>query len=296
VAYYYPEPAEFLLLLFASFGLLGGAAWLFSRVTEARASLPVWIALLVSGVAFVSFLGVTVMLWQDAHGEWTAATAEYEAARAVAIESGAAMPEKPAARTLTLMLYAAAFWFVPATYYARQLSYAFSTRTVESIAALEQTENDSNMPFRHARILAMNGNIDGAIARYRAYTDGGREAKFEAAQLLESEGRFREALDFYIEIGDRYRKDARTWGEAMFRRARMLDTVYDDMDGARNLYERILDRAPETEFATLASTQLARLRPEPSTLLKKLDAGFEYDKPSERVISHIPRGGEFQGA
>jgi tetratricopeptide (TPR) repeat protein len=187
-----------------------------------------------------------------------------------------------------LMLYAAAFWFIPAVYYARQLVSAFSTRTIQELAAVEQTEDEIGSPFKVARDMALRGDIDGAVARYRAYAERAKEARFEAAQLLESEGRYRDALDLYIEITDRFRDDIRAWGEAIFRRAKLLEGIFDDIDGARLLYKRILDRAPETEFATLASTQLGRLQQAPGALLKALDAGFQYEgNGAEPAVSHI---------
>ncbi len=294
---YYPDSAEFALLLLSSYGLFVASWWLFQRVTFARATVPIWTAALIAFLAFTTFLGVTVTLWQTADEQWVAAMAEYEIAHEAAATAGNSLPIKPAPRTLMLMLYAAALWFIPAIYYARQLVLAFSTRTIQSIAAIEQTEDEIGNPFKQARDLALHGDIDGAIARYRTYTERTKEARFEAAQLLEAEGRYRDALDFYIEIGDRHRDDIRAWAEAMFRRAKLLDSVFGDGDGARMLYERILDRASYTEFATLASTQLSRTHTTQDKLLDKLDAGFKYDRPDrEEVIRHIPpSAGEFQG-
>ena len=294
---YYPDAAEFALLLLSSYGLFAASWWLFQRVSVARATVPIWTASLVAFLAFSTFLGVTVTLWQNADEQYVAAMAEYGIAYDAAATAGEALPAKPAPRTLMLMMYAAALWFIPAVYYARQLVLAFSTRTVQSIAAIELTEDEIGSPFKQARDLALNGDIDGAVARYRGYTERTKEARFEAAQLLEAEGRYRDALDLYIEIGDRHRDDIRAWGEAMFRRAKLIDSVFGDGDGARMLYERILDRASHTEFATLASTQLSRTHTSQDKLLDKLDAGFQYDRPEpEHVVSHIsPHAGEFQG-
>ncbi len=294
---YYPDSAELALLLLSSYGLFAASWWLFQKVSVARATVPIWTASLIAFLAFTTFLGVTVTLWQTADEQWVAAMAEYENAYAAAASAGESLPEKPAPRTLMLMLYAAGLWFIPGVYYARQLVLAFSTRTIQTIAAIEQTEDETGTPFKQARDLAMRGDIDGAIARYRGYTERAKEARFEAAQLLEAEGRYRDALDFYIEIGDRHRDDIRAWAEAMFRRAKLLDSVFGDGDGARMLYERILDRASHTEFATLASTQLSRTHTTRDKLLDKLDAGFQYDRPErEEVIRHIPpTAGELQG-
>jgi len=294
---YYPSSAEFALLLLSSYGLFAASWWLFQKVSVARATVPIWTAALIAFLAFSTFLAVTVTLWQTADEQWVAAMAEYDVEHKAAAAAGEALPTKPAPRTLMLMLYAAGLWFIPAIYYARQLVLAFSTRAVQSIAAIEQTEDEIGAPFRQARELAIHGDIDGAIERYRGYTERTKEARFEAAQLLETEGRYREALDFYIEIGDRHRDDIRAWGEAMFRRAKLIDSVFGDNDGARMLYERILDRASHTEFATLASTQLSRVHTNQDQLLEKLDAGFQYDAPkAEEIIRHIPpASGEFQG-
>ena len=294
---YYPNLAEFTLLLLSSYGLFAASWWLFQKVASARATIPIWTASLIAFLAFTTFLGVTVTLWQTADEQWVAAMAVYEVEHEAAIVAGELLPQKPAPRTLMLMLYAAALWLIPAIYYSRQLAHAFSTRAVQSIAAIEQTEDVAGIPFKQARDLALNGDIDGAIARYRGYTERAKEARFEAAQLLETEGRYRDALDFYIEIGDRHRDDVRAWAEAMFRRAKLIESIFDDHDGARMLYERILDRASQTTFATLASTQLSRVPTSQDKLLDKLDAGFRYESPeSEEVIRHIPPAtGEFQG-
>jgi tetratricopeptide (TPR) repeat protein len=294
---YYPNFAEFALLILSSYGLFAASWWLFQRVSNSRAVVPVWTAALVAFLAFTTFLGVTVTLWQNADEAFAQAMVQYEADYQAAIAGSEPLPQKPVSRTLMLMLYSAALWFFPAIYYARQLVIAFSTRAVQSIAAIEQTEDERGVPFKHARALAMAGDIDGAIARYRGYSENAKEARFEAAQLLESEGRYRDAIDFYIEIGDRYREDIRAWAEAMFRRAKLIESIFGDADGARMLYERILDRAAATEFATLAATQLSRTQTPHEKLLDKLEAGFDYrNAKPEEVITHLPPGaGELQG-
>lgn len=162
-------------------------------------------------------------------------------------------------RRLTILYWCLLIWIVPLLYYTHMLVNSIAARSVDRIGPFS-AHIDEPSEFAAARKLALRGDIDGAVAMYRTYTDDTANALFEAARLLRSVDRFAEATALFQEIATRFYGKVRIWSEATYQVAKLQEAHLGAPDAAMVNYKALLDRAPETRFGEMAMTDLSRLQ------------------------------------
>jgi len=174
----------------------------------------------------------------------------------------------PDPRKFTVLFYTVLFWLIPLFYFTNTLREATAVRVIDRIGPFS-TKIEDPSEFAAARKLALRGDVDGAVARYRAYTDNHGAALFEAARLLKSEDRYLEAAEVFAEAAEHYYGRKRLWAEAQYLRAKIYEVALNDPETAKELFRQTLNRAGETRFGQAAGADLARLQ--------TLDAEFVKD-------------------
>jgi hypothetical protein len=162
-------------------------------------------------------------------------------------------------RRLTILYWCLLIWILPLSYYTSMLVNSLAVRSVDRIGPFS-AHIDEPSEFAAARKLALRGDIDGAVAMYRSYTDDPANALFEAARLLRSVDRFAEAAALFQEIATRFYGKARVWAEAVYQVAKLQEAHLNAPDAAMANYRALLDRAPETRFGEMAMTDLSRMQ------------------------------------
>ena len=258
---YYPSPLEFLILLLMVVELIA-CGYLAKRYYERRGeNLPPTVALFLWGLMVGSFCFVLFVFYLSAP-------------EPVYIEDPFLRAETPAPvdPRLRLLLWSFFLWLIPMGYYINLLRQSFSTYSVDHIGPLSGAIEDPS-EFADARRMALRGDVNGAVAKYRGYGHNKTEALFEAARLLKSEDRFDEAAAMFDEIMRNNPGNRRAWAEACYQLAKLHEVAYADFKEAKRLLRALLQRAPETRFGELASMDLARLQ--------RMDDGVEEEEHGE---------------
>lgn len=243
---YILKPPEFLILIGVA-AVLAGAGWaLFRNWYERDKIPPLSVIFLAAIVALAVYLAVGIPVWARAD----------------------------AYRKLTVMLYGLVIWAIPGGYFSYSFLSALAARSVRRITWL-----DTNLPgiddFLQAKELAARGDIDGAVQMYKNCPEKKSHALFAAAHLLEMNGRYREAADMFQKCAEVSGEHLRPWSEAIFRWAKLCEVNLDRIEKSVELYQLVVDRAPQSELGRLASTKLVRLRKELGTLEKDQSASSE---------------------
>lgn len=234
VSYLYVlKPLEFLILIGVA-AVLAGAGWVLFRTWYERDKIPpLSVIFLAAIVALAVYLAVGIPMWVRAD----------------------------AYRKLTVMLYGLVIWGIPGGYFSYSFLSALAARSVRRITWL-----DTDLPgiddFLQAKELAAQGDIDGAVQMYKNYPEKKSHALFAAAHLLEMNGRYREAADMFQKCAEVSGEHLRPWSEAIFRWAKLCEVNLDRLEKSVELYQLVVDRAPQSELGRLASTKLVRLRKE----------------------------------
>lgn len=228
---YYPKFWEGMILLLTSLELVAAGSIIKRHWTSNNEPLPIVHALVLWFVMVALYFTVAAAFYQTTAPD----------------------------RKITLLGYCILFWVLPAFYFTRTLLYAVEMQTVDRIGPFSARIDDPS-EFAAARKLALRGDIDGAVARYREYQENQAVALFEAARLLKSEDRFKDAASLYEEVAERYYGRRRVWAEATHNLAKLLEVTLNERVQAAELYRQILTRAPETRFGQLAGADLARLQ------------------------------------
>jgi len=159
----------------------------------------------------------------------------------------------------SILVWCLIFLAPTAAYYALIFTTAFSNRVIDQISPFNMRIEEPS-EFAEARKLALRGDVDGAVKRYRAYLDNTDAAMFEAARLLKSEDRYAEAAALFLEISERYFGKKLVWAEATFHLAKLRESHLHQAKDAMNLLGQILERASDTRFGQLAQTELTRMQ------------------------------------
>jgi tetratricopeptide (TPR) repeat protein len=183
-------------------------------------------------------------------------------------------------RRLTLLYWCLIFWIGPVAYATTTVVNSLAARTIDRIGPFSAHIDDPS-EFAAARKLALRGDINGAVAMYRSYTDDPANALFEAARLLRSVDRFAEAASLFEEITTRFYGKLKIWAEAIYQLGKLQETVLGQADAARKSYKTLIDRAPDTRFGQLAMADLARLQ----VLGQDFSADDDGDAPEGPPIS-----------
>ncbi len=144
-------------------------------------------------------------------------------------------------------------------YFGLILATSVSNRAIDQISPFNMRIEEPS-EFAEARKLALRGDVDGAVKRYRAYLDNTDVALFEAARLLKSEDRYAEAAALFLEISERYFGKKLVWAEATFHLAKLRESHLHQAKDAMNLLGQILERAADTRFGQLAQTEMTRMQ------------------------------------
>ncbi len=244
---YYPSPLEFTILVLMVVELIA-AGYLARRYYERRGeSLPPTLALSLWGLLVGSFCFVLFIFYLSAPDP-------------VYIDDIflRAETEVPVDPRLRLLLWSFFIWLIPMGYYINLLRHSFSTYAVDHIGPLSGAIEDPS-EFADARRMALRGDVNGAVAKYRGYDHNKSEALFEAARLLKSEDRFDEAAAMFEEIMRNNPGNRRAWAEACYQLAKVHELGMGDHKEAKRLLRHLLQRTPETRFGELATMDLARL-------------------------------------
>ena len=160
---------------------------------------------------------------------------------------------------ISILVWCFIFLAPMAFYYGRIIAVSFSNRVIDQISPFNMRIEEPS-EFAEARKLALRGDVDGAVKRYRAYLDNTDAALFEAARLLKSEDRYAEAAALFLEISERFFGKKLVWAEATFHLAKLRESHLHQAKDAMNLLGQILDRASDTRFGQLAQTELTRMQ------------------------------------
>jgi len=167
--------------------------------------------------------------------------------------------DRPVDPRIRLLLWGFFFWLIPMGYYISLLRESFGSYGADHLGPMSGAIEDPS-EFADARRLALRGEIDRAVEKYRSYDHNRADALFEAARLLKSEDRFKEAAGMFEEIMATSPGNRRVWAEACYQLAKMKDVAFTDPGGAQALLRELLQRAPESRYGELASKDLARLQ------------------------------------
>ncbi len=146
----------------------------------------------------------------------------------------------------------------PLFYYGLIVVNSFASRAIDRVSPFGMQIHEPS-EFAEARKMALRGDVDGAVKRYRAYLDNTDGALFEAARLLKSEDRFAEAAALFQEITERYFGKKIIWAEATYHLAKLREGHLHQANEAKTLLDQIIERTPDSRFGQLAHTELIRI-------------------------------------
>lgn len=160
---------------------------------------------------------------------------------------------------ISILVWCFIFLAPPAFYFGRIIAVSFSNRVIDQISPFNMRIEEPS-EFAEARKLALRGDVDGAVKRYRAYLDNTDTALFEAARLLKSADRYAEAAALFLEISERFFGKKLVWAEATYHLAKLRESHLHQAKDAMGLLNKILERASDTRFGQLAQTELSRMQ------------------------------------
>jgi hypothetical protein len=193
-------------------------------------------------------------------------------------------------RKFTLLVYCLGFCIPPLLYFTRLVADSVAVRTTDRLSPFGAQIDDPS-EFAGARKLAIRGDIDGAVAMYRGYTDNKAAALFEAARLLKSRERLPEAIALYEEVAEHFYGRRRVWAEAMYNIGKIREVNFNDPETAMAIYHQILERTAESRHGQLAGADLSRLQVLDKGFIATLtggDAAARVDDPFYRTRSETP--------
>lgn len=269
-----------LILVVADAGLCGSGMWIFNRWFRRDDTPPVGLVLVLWFLVFVVYLGLTRALWM-----WTS---DASIAESLLGDPAQLAPEQvyvnrndPGAPSLlTVLLFCVVFWSVPVIYYSNVLFRSIQARGIDPRTwlgiSIPHTEIFPDAEdFNEARELALAGDIDGAVRRYKSYAVKREQALLAAAGLLEAAGRFDEAATTLRQLVAIAIDNVPIWTKAQYRLAKILDKHLNKTAEAVTILNQVAVRAPDSEHGRLAMSYLHRIAPESDTLLDMLDAAYE---------------------
>lgn len=251
---FYPHAWELLVMLGVTGSVVLAGYIVQRRLAGPGLPLPFPLALVMFLGMFAVFLGMLVVFMAATPVQ---TRMEFEAGVQDSFELVGAQPAPD--RRILLIVYCFFFYLWPMGYYISLLRNSYATRIVDRIGPLSARIEDPS-EFASARKLALRGDIDGAVAMYRTYRDNTCDALFEAARLLRAEDRFAEAASIFSEITERFHERRNNWAEATHQLGKIYEQNLNDVERALGYYRAILDRTPESRFASQAAADIARLQ------------------------------------
>lgn len=173
-------------------------------------------------------------------------------------------------RKLQILMWCLLFLMAPVIYYLYSVVDSLAVHSVDRIGPFSAKIEDPS-EFSQARRMAIRGDIDGAVQRYRRYQENQPAALFEAARLLKSVDRFVEAGLLLEETAERFQEQAGIWPEAVYQLAKLHEVNLGDRQTALALLHKLVNRAPMARFGQLAASDIARLSTLDGAVLPDLD-------------------------
>lgn len=252
---YYPKVLEFLNLAAIAVTLCLINFYIRERWTRQQNAIPVPLAALM----WIAACGVCLFV----------STAYYQTV--------------PDMRKLPVLMWCLLFLMVPVFYYSYSVIDSLAIRSIDRIGPFSARIEDPS-EFSQARRMALRGDIDGAVQRYRQYRENEAAALFEAARLLKSVDRFVEAALLLEEIATRFKSDRDTWAEAIYLLAKTNEISLNDHAAAMALLRQIIQQAPATRYGRLAATDVSRLE----MLADATGSADSTEEPSPAVADEEP--------
>ncbi|MFP4502806.1 MAG: tetratricopeptide repeat protein [Candidatus Hydrogenedentota bacterium] len=164
----------------------------------------------------------------------------------------------PDARKFPILMWSLLILAVPVAYYGYGVVDSFAVRSIDKISPFNARIEEPS-EFAAARRMALRGDINGAVARYRQYHDNQAIALFEAARLLKSVDRYAEAVVLLEEAKQRFSHDHDVWAEATYQLAKIHESNLHERDAAADLLREVATHAADTRYGQLAAADIARL-------------------------------------
>jgi Na+-transporting methylmalonyl-CoA/oxaloacetate decarboxylase gamma subunit len=191
-----PSPGEFAILVLYT-GALILAGKLFKHWwTRNNETVPIPVALGMGISMIFMFLLLIVAFYNRSVGSQEIIKVVMEDGR----EMNAITPDS---RYFGLLLWCMIAFVFPLFYYGLIIVNSFASRVIDRVSPFGMQIHEPS-EFAEARKLALRGDVDGAVKRYRSYLENTEDALFEAARLLKAEDRFAEAAALFQEISERF--------------------------------------------------------------------------------------------
>ena len=291
-----PSPGEFAILVLYTGALILAGKLFKSWWTRNNETVPIPVALGMGISMIFMFLLLIVAFYNRS-------VSSQEIIKVV-MEDGREMNAiTPDSRYFGLLLWCMIAFVFPLFYYGLIIVNSFASRVIDRVSPFGMQIHEPS-EFAEARKLALRGDVDGAVKRYRAYLENTEDALFEAARLLKAEDRFAEAAALFQEISERFYGKKLIWAEATYHLAKLRESHLHQATKATTLFEHIIERTPDTRFGQLAQTELARMShlygtttdaPTEKIDIAPLDDPFYDDEDARRPLTVEPLGAEDNG-
>ncbi|GMW03420.1 MAG: hypothetical protein AMXMBFR84_45540 [Candidatus Hydrogenedentota bacterium] len=252
-----------------------------------RESLPVWYTLIVgfAGLAIYSLATVSMIERHQATSEQSLGHvrdvlelnpgAQRDTAPVQSEEDVIAQDSTSRVRLVTLLAWTLLFWIPPAVFFVRLFLNSLATQAVRAIPFTDESVNlHAEVEFKVAKGLREKGDIRGALRVYRSYPQNRQGAWMEAGKMLEAEGLMIDAVEHYRDMVEMFGPASKSWPEASYRLAKLLETQPGKEKEARDMLMAIYQRSPKSEFGHLSEKSLQGFQISSEDLLAQLDAGF----------------------
>lgn len=272
------DPPPSVLEIIFSFALTdlivcGAGMLIFWNWTRENKTPPLWAVVSIAALAMLAYVGVVRYLWVE-----TSETVVWGSERTPPSAENIPQPrieeEYSYSRDLVVVLmFAIGFWTIPVAYYSHVFLTCLGARTVDRLTWLGVSTGGSD-EFAEARELAVLGDIEGAVDKYRSYNRRRPYALFAASLLLEADGQYERAAKNLQEAIAECNHDPALWPKATFRLAKIYEKNIEDIAAATALLQSIVSEIPDSDHGEMARTALAKLRPGGDSLLEQLDATY----------------------
>ncbi len=290
-----PSPGEFAILVLYTGALVLAGKLFKSWWTRDNETVPIPVALGMGISMIFMFLLLIVAFYNRSISSQEIIKVVMEDGR----EMNAITPDS---RYFGLLLWCMIAFVFPLFYYGLIIVNSFASRVIDRVSPFGMQIHEPS-EFAEARKLALRGDVDGAVKRYRAYLENTEDALFEAARLLKSEDRFAEAAALFQEISERFYGKKLIWAEATYHLAKLRERHLHQASKATTLFEQVIERTPDSRFGQLAQTELARMShlygttdaPTEKIDIAPLDDPFYDDEDTRRPLSVEPLGAQDNG-
>jgi hypothetical protein len=246
-----PSFGEFTVIVLYTVGLILVGKLLKSWWERDNETVPIPVAIgMGAGMLAMFFLLVYVFYHRTADSHQTDSVVLYDGREMATFE--------PGGDYMGILVWCMIALVFPLFYYGLIIVNAFTSRVIDRVSPFGMQIHEPS-EFAEARKMALRGDLDGAVKRYRAYLENTEDALFEAARLLRAEDRFAEAASLFLEISERFYGKKVIWAEAVYQLAKLRESNLHQAGEAMDLLRQVIERTPESRFGQLAKTDLVRM-------------------------------------